>query len=165
MSFAIEEMQDCLAELQGLLMRRLETSGRYAHSFYTFYLYVTLRDMDMDFNISMMRKAHGSLRDKTEVGDFLEYAGAEGLLLGSWYPDLAEKMYGKNYGAQKGVIDEMTSGGAVLPEETAITSIKEREQVILSKVSTYVSQYHPELADILRLTNGGKCGPKRRRDS
>lgn len=158
MAFAIEEMADCLAEIQGLLMSRLETSGKYAHSFYTFYLYGTLRDMDIDFNASAMKKAHGNLRDRSELGDFLEYAGAEGLLLGGWYPDLAEKMYGRNYGAQQGIIKEMTGGDGVLPEETAIASMKEREQVVLSKVSAYVSQYHPELVDVLRLNDGRRSG-------
>lgn len=151
MSFATEDMQDCLTELRSLLLRRLETSGRYAHSFYTFYLHGTMRDMDMDFNINAMREAHSHVRDKNEVGHFLEYAGAEGLLLGSWYPDLVETMYGKGYGAQEDIIDEMTRRVAVFPEETAITSIREREKLILSKVSIYVSRYHPELADKMRL--------------
>ncbi len=110
-----------------------------------------MRDMNIYFDINGMREAHHNIRDKTEVGNFLEYAGAEGLLLGGWYPDLAEKMYGKGYGAQEGIINEMTRGVALLPEETAITSIREREQVILNKVSAYVSQYHPELADASRV--------------
>jgi len=112
--------------------------------------------MDMDFDISSMRKAHSNVRGETEVGDFLEYAGAEGLLLGGCYPDLAEKMYGKGYGAQEDIIDEMTRGISVLPEETAIMSIREREQLILSKVSIYVSQYHPELSNALRLMDNNK---------
>ena len=149
MSFASEEVQHCLAELRRLLRRRLETSGRYAHSFYTFYLHGTMRDMNMNFDVSGMREAHHNIRDKIEAGHFLEYAGAEGLLLGSRYPDLAEKMYGKGYGAQEDIINEMTRGVALLPEETAITSIRERELVILSKVSAYVCQYHPNIADIL----------------
>ncbi len=120
MSFSTEEMQYCLAELRNLLRRRLETSGRYAHSFYTFYLHGTMRDMNMNFDINGMREAHQNIRDKTEACHFLEYAGAEGLLLGSWYPDLAEKMYGKGYGAQEDIIKEMTRGVAVLPEETTL---------------------------------------------
>ena len=152
MSFAAEERQYCLAELRNLLRRRLEKSGRYAHSFYTFYLYGTMRDMNMNFDINGMREAHNNIRDKTEVGNFLEYAGAEGLLLGGWYPDLAEKMYGKGHGEQEDIINEMTGGIALLPEETAITSIREREQLILGKVSAYASQYHPEIADTSRVT-------------
>ena len=150
MSFAAEEVQFYLAELRSLLLRRLEKSGRYAHSFYTFYLHGTMRDMNIYFDISGMRKAHNDIRDKTGVGQFLERAGAEGLLLGAWYPDLAEKMYGKGYGAQEDIINEMTRRVAVLPEETAITSIREREELILSKLSIYVSRYHPELANTLR---------------
>ncbi|MFC2059625.1 ribonuclease H-like domain-containing protein [Chloroflexota bacterium] len=152
MSFANEEVQYCLAELRRLLLRRLETSGRYAHSFYTFYLHGTMRDMNMDFDVNAMREAHRNIRDKTEVGHFMEYAGAEGILLGCWYPDLAEKMYGKGYGAQEDIINEMTRGIAVLPEETTVTSIQEREQLILDKVGVYVSRYHPEFADTLRVT-------------
>jgi len=149
MSFAAEEVQFHLAELRSLLRRRLEKSGRYAHSFYTFYLHGTMRDMNIYFDISGMRKAHNDVRDKTGVGNFLEHAGAEGLLLGAWYPDLAEKMYGKGYGAQEDIINEMTRRVAVLPEETAIASIQEREELILSKVGVYVSRYHPELANTL----------------
>jgi hypothetical protein len=124
-----------------------------------------MRDMGMDFDISAMRKAHSHVRDKTEVGDFLKYAGAEGLLLGGWYPDLAEKMYGRGYGAQKDIVDEMIRVVAVLPEETAITSIREREQLVLNKVSLYVSQYHPELVDTLRLLDREECGLKGRGSS
>jgi hypothetical protein len=76
MSFAAEERQYCLAELRHQLRRRLETSGGYAHSFYTFYLYGTMRDMNMHFDINGMREAHNNIRDKTEVWHFLEYAGA-----------------------------------------------------------------------------------------
>jgi len=152
MSFAVEEMQYHLTELRNLLRRRLETSGRYAHSFYTFYLHGTMRDMNMYFDINGMREAHNNIREKTEVGDFLEYAGVEGLLLGGRYPDLAEKMYGKGYGEQENVIDEMTRGVAILPEETTVTSLQEREQLILNTVGLYVSQYHPELMDVLGLT-------------
>ncbi|MHC4707785.1 MAG: ribonuclease H-like domain-containing protein [Planctomycetota bacterium] len=152
MSFAAEEIQYCLAELRNLLRRRLETSGGYAHSFYTFYLHGTMRDMNMYFDVNSMREAHNDIRDKTGVGNFLENAGAEGLLLGGWYPDLTEKMYGKGYGAQEDIINEMTRGVPVLPEETAITSIQEREQLILNKVGVYVSRYHPEFADTLRVT-------------
>ena len=152
MSFAAEEMQYCLAELRHLLRRRLETSGRYAHSFYTFYLHGAMRDMNINFDINGMREARNNIRDKNEAGHFLEYAGAEGLLLGGWYPDLAEKMYGKGYGEQEDIINETTRGVALLPEETGITSIREREQLILNKVCTYVSQYRPELATTSRVT-------------
>ena len=153
MSFSPNEVQYCLTELRHLLRRRLEKSGRYAHSFYTFYLHGTVRDMNMNFDINSMREAHHNIRDKTEAGHFLEHAGAEGLLLGGWYPDLAEKMYGKGYGAQEDTINEMTRGATLLPEETTITSIREREQVILNKISAYVSQYHPELVDTSRVTS------------
>ena len=163
MSFATEEVQHCLAELRHMLRRRLESSGRYAHSFYTFYLHGTMRDMNMNFDINGMREAHNNIRDKTEAGHFLEYAGAEGLLLGGWYPDLAEKMYGKGYGAQDDIINEMTRGVALLPEETTITSIREREQVILNKVSPYVSQYHPELADASRVAVNAEYRFKKKR--
>lgn len=152
MSFAAEERQYCLAELRHQLRRRLETSGGYAHSFYTFYLYGTMRDMNMHFDINGMREAHNNIRDKTEVWHFLEYAGAEGLLLGGWYPDLAEKMYGKGYGAQEDIITEMTRGVAILPEETGITSIQERENVIVNKVNVFISQWRPELPDTSRVT-------------
>jgi len=151
MSFAAEETQYCLAELQNLLRRRLENSGKYAHSFYTFYLHGTMRDMNMYFDISGMREAHKNVMNRIEVGNFLEYAGVEGLLLGGWHPDLAEKMYGKGYGAQGDIIKEMTGGVTVIPEETTLTSIRERELSILNKVSLYVSQYHSELAETLRL--------------
>jgi uncharacterized protein YprB with RNaseH-like and TPR domain len=107
--------------------------------------------MNMDFNVNAMREAHRSIRDKTEVGHFLENAGAEGLLLGGWYPDLAEKMYGKGYGVHEDIINEMTKGISVLPDEIAVTSILEREELILNKVSAYVSRYHPELTNPLRL--------------
>jgi len=150
MSFAAEEVQHCLAELRRLLRRRLETSGRYAHSFYTFYLHGTMRDMNMNFDINGMREAHHNIRDKIEAGHFLEYAGAEGLLLGGWYPDLAEKMYGKRYGAQEDIINEMARGIALLHEETNIKSIQAREQLVLDKVSAYVSRYHTELTDTSR---------------
>jgi uncharacterized protein YprB with RNaseH-like and TPR domain len=150
MSFAADEVQFHLAELRSLLRRRLEKSGRYAHSFYSFYLHGTMRDMNIYFDINGMRKAHNDIRDKTGVGHFLGRAGAEGLLLGAWYPDLAEKMYGKGYGEEEDIINEMTRSVAVLPEETAITSIQEREELILSKVSAYVSKYRPELASTLR---------------
>jgi uncharacterized protein YprB with RNaseH-like and TPR domain len=156
MSFASEEVQHCLAELRRLLRRRLETSGRYAHSFYTFYLHGTMRDMNMNFDINGMREAHHNIRDKIEAGHFLEYAGAEGFLLGGWYPDLAEKMYGKGYGAQEDIINEMTRGVALLPEETNIKSIQEREQLILKKVSAYVLKYHPELTDTFRVKGNEK---------
>ena len=152
MSFAAEERQFYLAELRGLLRRRLETSGKYAHSFYTFYLHGTMRDMNIYFDINGMRKSHNDIREKTEAGYFLECAGAEGLLLGGWYPDLAEKMYGKGYGAQEDIINEMTRKVTVMPEETAIIAIREREQLILDKVGAYVSRYHPKLADTLRIT-------------
>lgn len=163
MSFAAEEMQYCLAELRSLLQRRLETSGRYAHSFYTFYLHGTMRDMNMNFDINGMKEAHNNIRDKTEAGHFLEYAGAEGLLLGGWYPDLAEKMYGKGYGAQENIINEMTREVAVLPEETAITSVREREWLILNKVSIYVSRYHPELANTLMISGNDEYRLKGKR--
>lgn len=148
MSFAPEDRQDCLNEIQNSLRRRLETSGRYTHSFYTFYLYGTLRDMGMDFNISTMKAIRSEIRDKTEVRNFMELSGAEGLLLGSWYPDLAEKMYGKEYGAQKAVIEEMMKGCSILSGETAAASIKEREQRIITEVSQYVRRYHPNIIDI-----------------
>jgi hypothetical protein len=151
MLFAAEERQYCIAELRNLLIRRLENSGRYAHSFYTFYLHGTMRDMNLYFDINGMREAHNNIRDRTEAGHFLEYAGAEGLLLGSWYPDLAEKMYGEGYGAQEDIINEMTRGVALLPEETAIISIRERERLILDKVNAYVSEYHPNFADASRV--------------
>ena len=149
MSFAPGDMRDCLKEVRNSLRRRLETSGRYAHSFYMFYLYGTLRDMDMDFKISTMKAIRSDIRDKTEVGDFMERAGTEGLLLGGRYPDLVEKMYGREYRVQKAEIEEMIKGSAILPEETASTSIREREQVILSKVRVYVCQYHPNITDTL----------------
>ncbi|MFC2006069.1 ribonuclease H-like domain-containing protein [Chloroflexota bacterium] len=156
MSFAAEEVQHCLAELRHLLRRRLETSGKYAHSFYTYYLHGTMRNMNMNFDINGMREAHHNIRDKTEACHFLEYAGAEGLLLGGWYPDLAEKMYGKGYGAQEDIINEMTRGVALLPEETTLTSIRERRQLVLNKVSAYISQYHPDLAETPRVTGNEK---------
>jgi uncharacterized protein YprB with RNaseH-like and TPR domain len=156
MSFAAEEVPHCTAELRHLLRRRLETSGRYAHSFYTFYLHGTMRDMNMNFDINGMREAHHNIRDKTEACHFLENAGAEGLLLGGWYPDLAEKMYGKGYGAQEDIINEMTRGVALLPEETNIKSIQEREQLVLNKVSAYVSRYHTELTDTSRVKGNEK---------
>jgi len=162
-SFATEEVQYFLVELRRLLRRRLETSGRYAHSFYPFYLHGTMRDMNMNFDINGMREAHHIIRNKTEVRHFLEYAGAEGLLLGGWHPDLAEKMYGKGYGAQEEIINEMTGGVTLLPEETAITSIREREQVILNKVSAYVSQYHSELVDTSGITGNAEYRFKRKR--
>lgn len=156
MSFASEEVQHCLPELRRLLRRRLETSGRCAHSFYTFYLHGTMRDMNMNFDVNGMREAHHNIRDKIEAGHFLEYAGAEGLLLGAWYPDLAEKMYGKGYGEQEDIINEMTRGVELLPEETNIKSIQEREQLVLNKVSAYVSRFHPEIADTSRVTRDEK---------
>ncbi len=152
MSFAVEEIQYCLAELRSLLRKRLEKSGRYAHSFYTFYLHGTTRDMNINFDINGMRETHHNIMDKFETWHFFENAGAEGLLLGSCYPDMAEKMYGKGYGAQEDIINEMTRGIALMPEETNIMSIQEREQLILNKVSAYISQYHPERADTRMVT-------------
>ena len=146
MSFA-EEMEHCVAELRHLLRRRLEQSGRYAHSFYTFYLHGTMRDMNMNFYIKSMKEANHNIRNQIEAGHFLEYAGAEGLLMGGWYPELAEKMYGKGYGAQEDIINEMTRGAALLPEEIATASIQEREQVILNSVNALISQYFPEFVD------------------
>ena len=105
--------------------------------------------MDIEFSINAMKAIRGDIRDKIEAGGFMERAGAEGLLLGSWYPDLAEKMYGREYGAQKAVIEELIKGHDVLSEETATTSIREREQVILSKVNAYIHKYHPNLMDAL----------------
>jgi len=99
-----------------------------------------------------MREAHHNIRDKTETWHFLENAGAEGLLLGGYYPDLTEKMYGKGYGAQENIINEMTRGLALLPEETTLMSIQEREQSVLNKVSAYISQYHPERTDTSKVT-------------
>jgi len=106
-----------------------------------------MRDMNMNFDINGMREADHNIRDEAEVGHFLEYAGVEGLLLGSWYPDLTEKMYGKGYGEQKEIINEMTRGVVLLPKKTNITSLQEREQLVLNKVSAYLSQYHPRLTD------------------
>ncbi|MFC2048334.1 ribonuclease H-like domain-containing protein [Chloroflexota bacterium] len=163
MSFSADEVQYCLAELRYLLRRRLEKSGRYAHSFYTFYLHGTMRDMNMNFDINGMREAHHNIRDKIEAGHFLEYAGAEGLLLGGWYPDLAEKMYGKGYGAQENIINEMTRGVALLPEETTITSIQEREQAILNSLNAFISQYPPELADNSKVIRNGVYRFQRKR--
>jgi len=163
MSFTADEVQYCLAELRRLLRRRLETSGRYAHSFYTFYLHGTMRNMNMNFDINGMREAHHNIRDKAEVGHFLEYAGAEGILLGRWYPDLAEKMYGKGYGAQEDIISEMTGGVLLLPEETTLTSIRERERLVLNKVSAYLSQYHPDLEDTARVTGNREYVLQRKR--
>ncbi|MFC2032525.1 hypothetical protein ACFLUS_04080 [Chloroflexota bacterium] len=154
MSFA-EEMEYCVAELRHLLRRRLEQSGKHAHSFYTFYLHGTMRDMNMNFDINDMREAHSNIRNKTEAGHFLEYAGAEGLLLGGWYPDLTEKMYSKGYGAQEDIINEMTRGVSLLPEEIATASIREREQVILNSVNALISQYYPEFVDNSKVIRNG----------
>ena len=94
LSFASEDMLDCLEELCSSLRRRLEISGVYAHSFYAFYLLGTLRSMNMDFNASTMEAIRSDVRDKTEARDFMERAGAECPLLGSWYLAPAErKMY------------------------------------------------------------------------
>ena len=162
MSFASEEMPYCLAEVKYLLRRRLETSGRYAHSFYTFYLHGLMRDMNMSFGIDGMKEAHKDIRHRAEAGNFLEYAGAEGLLLGSQYPDLAERMYGHRYGPQESIIFEMTRGVAILPEEDTMMSIREREQIVLKKVSEFVSQHHPELTGNLGANNNGICSKGKR---
>jgi uncharacterized protein YprB with RNaseH-like and TPR domain len=110
-----------------------------------------------------MREAHCNIRDKIEAGHFLEYAGAEGLLLGGWYPDLAEKMYGKGYGVQEDIINEMTRGVALLSEEIATASIQEREQVILNSVNVLISQCHPEFADNSNVIRNGVPGLQRKR--
>jgi len=79
-------------------------------------------------------------------------------LLGGWYPDLAEKMYGKGYGAQEDIINEMTRGVALLPEEIATASIQEREQVILNSVNALISQYFPEFVDNSKVIRNGVPG-------
>ncbi len=117
----------------------------------------------MNFDINGMREAHHNIRNKTEARHFLEYAGSEGLLLGGWYPDLAEKMYGKGYGAQEDIINEMTRGVALLPEEIATASIREREQVILNSVNALISQYFPEFADNSKVMRNEVPGLQRRR--
>jgi uncharacterized protein YprB with RNaseH-like and TPR domain len=111
--------------------------------------------MNMNFDIKSMKEAHHSIRNIIEAGHFLEYAGAEGLLLGGWYPDLAKKMYGKGYGAQEDVINEMTRGVTLLPEEIATASIQEREQVILNRVNALISQYFPEFVDNSKVIRNG----------
>jgi len=150
LSFAADEIHHCLAEVETLLMRRLETSGQYAHSFYTFYLHGTMRDMDMEFDVKAMKEAHRIYRDKTQADDFMKYAGAEGLLLGGWYPDLAEKMYASGFGQQESVIREMTKNVGVLPEETSVRSIHDRERLVLSRVSEYLSRHAPGHRDVLK---------------
>ena len=157
MSFAAGEREYGLAELQGRLIRRLETSGRFAHSFYTFYLHGMMTDMNMNFDVRGMREAHRSMRDTIEVKHFLDNAGVEGFLLGSQYPDLAEKMYGQGYGGQEDIINEMTHGVAIMPEETTLPSIYERERVILGKVDVFVVEHCPESKD--------EAGDKGREDS
>ncbi len=163
MSFDTHEREICLAELRRLLRRRLERSGRYAHSFYTFYLHGTMRDMNLYFDINSIREAHNDIRLKSEVWHFMEYAGAEGLLLGGWYPDLVGKMYGKGYGEQEHIINEITRGIVLLPEGTSIMSIREREKVILNKVSAFISQYNLKRTNTPGVMTDGEYGFKGKR--
>ena len=156
MSFS-GDAQYCLAEVKRLLRRRLEASGRYAHSFYIFYLHGIMEGMNMSFDVSGMKEAHKDIRHRTEAGNFMEYAGAEGLLLGSRYPDLAEKMYGYRHGPHEDVIHEMTKGLDIMPEAETIISIREREQLILDKVREFVSQYHPDTGNNSEVDNSGVC--------
>ena len=78
-------------------------------------------------------------------------------------PDLAEKMYGKGYGAQEDIITEMTRGVALLPEEIATASIREREQVILNSVKALISQHYPEFADNSKVIRNGVNRLQRKR--
>lgn len=156
MSFSADKHY-CQEEVKYLLRRRLETSGRYAHSFYTFYLHGTMRDMNMSFDIGDMKKAHSDMRYGAEIRNFMEYAGTEGLLLGSWYPDLAEQMYGHRYGLQEDVIHEMIGGVCILPVEDMAMPLRDREQVILDRVSEFVSRHHSGPAGYPKINSNSIC--------
>jgi len=80
----------------------------------------------------------------------MERAGAECPLLGSWYPAPTEtKMYRAECKAQEALVEEMIKGCVILFKKSATISIEERRQITLRKVSSYVRQYHPNIADIL----------------
>ena len=76
----------------------------------------------------------------------------EGIGFGSVFPELTERMY-------RNAIEhidmdrwsEARSYGVTLPEKPTIISLEEQEDIVLSMVAAYVSEYYPELLDPLDL--------------
>jgi hypothetical protein len=137
-SKSLEESQQ-KRDASSSLFRRLETSKN-ANSLYTFYLFYSLRNMIMDFSIQSMKEAHKIVRSINEVINYAEGAGIEGFILGSTFPYLVKELYRKGDDRRDKVILEMTRYGIIFPEETSLTSIEEREKIIMEKVKLYFSK-------------------------
>lgn len=120
-----------LDSLKWALKTRLENTSRECKSLYTFYLDLTMRNFNMDFSVWGMKKAHHELRTLNEIWEHLDHAGAEGLAMGRFFPDLTEALYNKRFDAENGIIREMKAHGVIAPDESKQPDIDKREQLVV----------------------------------
>lgn len=131
-----EERYD-LRDLKLALKTRLERTSRHSRSLYTFYLDCTMRKFNIDFSTQGMRQAHYELRTLGEAWPHFDYAGAEGLVIGSYFPDLVEKLYNKHHDEQSEIVREMKAYGVVAAGESEESDINQRERMVVDMFKGY----------------------------
>ena len=76
----------------------------------------------------------------------------EGIGFGIEYPDLTEKMYrGANENIDRESWDEARRAGLDIPQNPEVITLEEQENIALSMVAAYASEYHPHLVTPLDL--------------
>ena len=128
-----------LWELRWALKSRLENTSRQCRSLYTFYLDGTMETLNLDFTVRGMKQAHSELRALGEGQPYFDAAGAEGLILGSSFPDLTQKLYNKRFDSRNRMVREMKAHGVISPEESEQSNINERERQVLHLFEEYLA--------------------------
>jgi hypothetical protein len=109
---------------------RLEKTSRDCRSLRTFYLDRTLRSLGLEFTVSGMRQAHSDPWMRSEVWTHIDRASAQGLALGSWFPDLSRHLYNKPFDAAHPVVEEMNRHGIAHIAEPDALDIDERARSV-----------------------------------
>ncbi len=112
-----------VGSLRRSLKARLERTRRDCKSLYTFYLDLTMRKMDLPFSVEGMQQAHSQIRTTGEMWWHLDRAGAEGLMLGASFPDLAAFLFNKEFDSRHPVIQELMSQTGVNGADRSVPDI------------------------------------------
>ncbi len=121
-----------LWSLRWSLKARLERTRRECKSLYTFYLDLTMRKMNLEFSVDGMQQAHSQIRTTSEMWWHLDRAGAEGLMLGAEFPDLAAFLFNKELDSSHPVVQEMYSKSGVHVDAAVESDVDKRARTLAS---------------------------------
>ncbi len=118
--------------LRWSLKARLERTRRECKSLYTFYLDLTMRKIGLEFSLEGMQQAHSLIRTTSEMWWHLDRAGAEGLMLGASFPDLAAVLFNKEFDSCHPVVQEMYSKCGVRADSAIERDVDKRAKTLAS---------------------------------